>query len=133
MATCAAIPYLRIAMPTLISTPTRITAAGNKPKVIEEFIGLVNSGESRLSIARMRSPSGWVEPGQTPEFDEFTLVLKGSLRVSHRSGTLDVPAGQAVIARAGEWVQYSTPHPEGAEYIAVCLPAFSPQTVHRDP
>jgi mannose-6-phosphate isomerase-like protein (cupin superfamily) len=119
-------------MPKLIPAPTRITAAGNKPKLIDEFIGRVNSGESRLSIARMRSPSGWVEPGQTPEFDEFTLVLKGSLRVTHKEGALDVAAGQAVIARAGEWVQYSTPHPEGAEYIAVCLPAFSPQNVHRD-
>jgi mannose-6-phosphate isomerase-like protein (cupin superfamily) len=119
-------------MPTLISTPTRITAAGNKPKIIEEFIGRVNSIESRLSIAQMRSPSGWVEPGQTPEFDEFTVVLKGALRLTHKEGVLDVKVGQAVITRAGEWVQYSTPHPEGAEYIAVCLPAFSPQTVHRD-
>jgi len=119
-------------MPTLISTPTRITAAGNKPKLIEEFIGRVNSGEPRLSIARMRSPGGWVEPGQTPEFDEFTVVLKGALRVTHKNGSLDVPAGQAVITHAGEWVQYSTPHPDGAEYIAVCLPAFSPQAVHRD-
>ena len=119
-------------MPTLIPKPARITAAGNKPKLIDEFIGHVNSGESRLSIAHMRSPSGWVEPGQTPEFDEFTLVLRGSLRVSHKGGVLNVAAGQAVVAHAGEWVQYSTPHPEGAEYIAVCLPAFSPQTVHRD-
>ena len=119
-------------MPTIISKPTRITAAGNKPKIIEEFIGCVNSGESRLSIAQMRSPGGWVEPGQTPEFDEFTIVLKGALRVTHKSGVLDVNAGQAVITHAGEWVQYSTPHPDGAEYIAVCLPAFSPQTVHRD-
>ena len=119
-------------MPTLISTPTRIIAAGNKPKIIEEFIGRVNSGESRLSIAHMRSPGGWVEPGQTPEFDEFTVVLKGALRLTHKDGTLDVKAGQSVIARAGEWVQYSTPDPNGAEYIAVCLPAFSPQTVHRD-
>src|SRR5213596_2050451 len=119
-------------MPTLIPTPTRITAAGNKPKIIEEFIGRVNSGESRLSIAHMRSPGGWVEPGQTPEFDEFTIVLKGMLRVTHKNGVLDVNAGQAVVAQAGEWVQYSSPEPEGAEYIAVCLPAFSPQTVHRD-
>src|SRR6185503_9622477 len=119
-------------MPTLISTPTRVTAAGNKPKIIEEFIGRVNSAESRLSIARMRSPSGWVEPGQTPEFDEFTLVLKGALRVTHKTGVLDVQAGQAITTRAGEWVQYSTPDPEGAEYVAVCLPAFSPGTVHRD-
>jgi len=119
-------------MPTIISTPTRITAVGNKPKIIEEFIGRVNSGESRLSIAQMRSPGGWVEPGQTPEFDEFTVVLKGTLRVTHKAGVLDVKAGQAVITHAGEWVQYSTPDPDGAEYIAVCLPAFSPQTVHRD-
>jgi len=119
-------------MPTLITTPTRIIAAGNKPKSIEEFIGRVNSGESRLSIAQMRSPGGWVEPGQTPEFDEFTVVLKGTLRVTHKDGVLDVNAGQAVTTRAGEWVQYSTPNPDGAEYIAVCLPAFSPQTVHRD-
>ena len=119
-------------MPTLISTATRITAAGNKPKIIEEFIGRVNSGESRLSIAHMRSPGGWVEPGQTPEFDEFSIVLKGALRVTHKAGVLDVKAGQAVITRVGEWVQYSTPNPDGAEYIAVCLPAFSPQTVHRD-
>ena len=119
-------------MPKIISAPTRITAAGNKPKIIEEFIGRVNSGESRLSIAHMRSPGGWVEPGQTPEFDEFTLVLKGVLRVTHKTGVLEVPAGQAVVTNAGEWVQYSSPHPEGAEYLAVCLPAFSPQTVHRD-
>ena len=119
-------------MPCLISKPTRITAAGNKPKLIDEYIGRVNSAESRLSLARMRSPSGWVEPGQTPEFDEFTLVLSGSLRVVSKAGTLDVGPGQAVLARAGEWVQYSTPHPDGAEYVAVCLPAFSPQTVHRD-
>jgi len=119
-------------MPTLISAPTRITAAGNKPKLIDEFVGRVNSGESRLSVAHMRSPSGWIEPGQKPEFDEFTVVLKGSLRLTHESGSLEVAAGQAVVAHAGEWVQYSTPGPEGAEYIAVCLPAFSPQTVHRD-
>jgi mannose-6-phosphate isomerase-like protein (cupin superfamily) len=119
-------------MPTLISAPTRVTAAGNKPKIIEEFIGRVNSCESRLSIAHMRSPSGWTEPGQTPKFDEFTVVLRGAVRVTHRNGSLDVLAGQAVIAHAGEWVQYSTPHPDGAEYIAVCLPAFSPDSVHRD-
>ncbi|MCI0541833.1 MAG: cupin domain-containing protein [Verrucomicrobiales bacterium] len=120
-------------MPTLISTPSRITAAGNKPKIIEEFIGRVNSGETRLSIAHMRSPGGWVEPGQTPEFDEFTVVIKGTLRVRHKDGVLEVKPGQAVITNAGEWVQYSTPDPEGAEYIAVCLPAFSAQAVHRDP
>ena len=119
-------------MPTLISAPTRITAAGNKPKLIDEFIGRVNSSELRLSVAHMRSPSGWIEPGQKPEFDEFTAVLKGSLRLTHENGSLEVAAGQAVVAHAGEWVQYSTPGPEGAEYIAVCLPAFSPQTVHRD-
>ena len=119
-------------MPTLIAKPTRITAAGNKPKLIDEYIGRVNGAESRLSVAHMRSPGGWVEPGQKPEFDEFTIVLKGTLRVTHMHGALDVNAGQAVVAHAGEWVQYSTPSPDGAEYIAVCLPAFSPATVHRD-
>lgn len=121
-----------LTMPTFIAKPTRITAAGNKPKLIDEFIGLVNSGESRLSVAHMRSPGGWVEPGQTPEFDEFTVVLSGLLRVTHKQGALDVAAGQGVVAHAGQWVQYSTPEPNGAEYIAICLPAFSPQTVHRD-
>ena len=119
-------------MPTLIAKPTRIQAAGNKPKVIEEFVGRVNSRTETTSIAKMTSPSGWIEPGQTPEFDEFTVVLRGMLRVTSKSGTLDVRAGQAVITNRGEWVQYSTPKSEGAEYIAVCLPAFSPQTVHRD-
>jgi len=119
-------------MPTLISAPTRIQAAGNKPKLIDEFIGRVNSRHPQVSIAHMRSPAGWVEPGQTPDFDEYTLVLRGMLRVTHRSGALDVRAGQAVVAGRGEWVQYSTPEAEGAEYIAVCLPAFSPETVHRD-
>ena len=119
-------------MPTLIPQPTRIEAAGNKPKLIDEFIGRVSTKDSRLSIAQMRSPGGWVEPGQTPRFDEFTIVLKGMLRVTHRDGTIDVRAGQAVVAHAGEWVQYSTPDPDGAEYIAVCLPAFSIDTVHRD-
>ena len=119
-------------MPTLVSQPTVITAAGNKPKLIEEFVGRVNTQTAELSLARMKSPGGWVEPGQTPEFDEFTLVLKGTLRVTHKAGSLDVIAGQTVITRKGEWVQYSTPDPEGAEYVAVCLPAFSPQTVHRD-
>lgn len=119
-------------MPKLIPTPSRITAAGNKPKLIDEFVGRVNSGDSQVSIAHMRSPAGWVEPGQTPEFDEYTIVLRGQLRVTHRAGVLDVSAGQGIIARAGEWVQYSSPAAEGAEYIAVCLPAFSPQTVHRD-
>lgn len=120
-------------MPTLISKPTIIEAAGNKPKIIEEFIGLVNSKDSAVSIARMKSPSGWVEPGQTPDFDEYTVVLAGMLRVENQSGTTDVMAGQAIITRAGEWVRYSTPGPHGAEYFAICLPAFSPDTVHRDP
>jgi mannose-6-phosphate isomerase-like protein (cupin superfamily) len=119
-------------MPTLIEKPSVIAAAGNKPKIIEEFIGRVNSKTSGVSVARMQSPSGWVEPGQTPEFDEYTVVLRGSLRVTTRGGALDVHAGQAVIAHAGEWVQYSTPGPDGAEYIAVCLPAFSMESVHRD-
>jgi mannose-6-phosphate isomerase-like protein (cupin superfamily) len=119
-------------MPELIAAPTRITAVGNKPKIIEEFIGSVNSGDKRLSIARMQSPEGWIEPGQTPEFDEFTVVLRGMLRVTHRTGVIDVSAGQAIETKAGEWVQYSTPHQEGAEYMAVCLPAFSPLIVHRD-
>ena len=119
-------------MPTLIEQPKIIEAAGNKPKRIEEFIGRMNSKTEGVSIARMKSPTGWVEPGQTPEFDEFTVVLKGTLRVKSKAGTLDVGAGQALIARGGEWVQYSTPGPEGAEYLAVCLPAFSMETVHRD-
>jgi mannose-6-phosphate isomerase-like protein (cupin superfamily) len=119
-------------MPTLIAAPTRIEAVGNKPKQIDEFVGRVNSGQSDLSIARMHSPGGWVEPGQTPDFDEYSLVLNGLLRVTHRGGTLDVRAGQAVVVRRGEWVQYSTPEPEGADYLAVCLPGFSPETVHRD-
>lgn len=120
-------------MPTLIAEPTRIQAAGNKPKLIDEMIGRVNSRTSALSIAHMRSPGGWVEPGQTPQFDEYTYVLKGMLKVAFKEGELEVHAGQAVITHKGEWVQYSTPHEEGAEYIAVCLPAFSPDTVHRDP
>jgi len=119
-------------MPTLISQPTRVAAAGNKPKLIDEYIGRVNSATSALSVAHMRSPGGWVEPGQTPDFDEFTVVLSGALRVEHRDGTLDVQAGQAVIAHRGEWVRYSTPSEDGAEYIAVCLPAFSMETVRRD-
>ncbi|HEY6011892.1 MAG TPA: cupin [Nitrospirota bacterium] len=119
-------------MPKFIGAPTVITAAGNMPKKIEEFIGHVNSGTDALSIARMRSPSGWVEPGQTPEFDEYTVVLRGMLRVTTRTGAIDVKEGQAVIAHRNEWVQYSTPGPDGAEYIAVCLPAFSPGLVRRD-
>ncbi len=118
--------------PTLIAQPTRIAAAGNKPKLIDEYIGRVNSKDTAASVAHMRSPQGWTEPGQAPEFDEFTIVLKGMLRVNYREGALDVQAGQAVVAQAGEWVQYSTPNPEGAEYIAVCVPAFSMETVHRD-
>jgi ethanolamine utilization protein EutQ len=119
-------------MPTLISKPTRIQAAGNKPKLIDEYIGRVNSQTSAASVAHMRSPMGWVEPGQTPAFDEFTIVLKGKLHVEHKGGSFDVAAGQAVIAHAGEWIRYSTPGEDGAEYIAVCLPAFSMVTVHRD-
>ena len=120
-------------MPTLISQPTRIQAAGNKPKLIDEYIGRVNSKTTATSVAHMRSPQGWLEPGQTPDFDEFTIVLKGMVRVTHKSGAFDVRTGQAVIARKGEWIQYSTPEEGGAEYIAVCLPAFSLETVHRDP
>ncbi len=119
-------------MPTLIARPTRIEAAGNKPKLIDEHIGRVNSGTEALSVAHMRSPGGWVEPGQRPEFDEFTVVLRGTLRVEHEGGALEVHAGQAVITHRGEWVRYSTPGDDGAEYLAVCVPAFSPATVHRD-
>jgi ethanolamine utilization protein EutQ (cupin superfamily) len=119
-------------MARLIAKPTIVQAAGNKPKRIEEFVGLVNSGTAAASVARMTSPSGWVEPGQTPAFDEFTLVLHGTLRVETRTGTLEVEAGQAVVAPGGEWVRYSTPHAGGAEYVAVCVPAFSPGSVHRD-
>ena len=119
-------------MPHLIEQPTRIAAAGNKPKQIEEFIGRVNSSHEHISVARMKSPTGWVEPGQRPEFQEISLVLVGMLRVEHEAGVLDVHAGQAVVAEPGEWVRYSTPGPDGAEYIAICLPAFSPQAVHRD-
>lgn len=119
-------------MPTKINAPSIINAAGNKPKTIEEFIGQVNSGTESVSIARMTSSPGWEEPGQRPEFTEYTLVLKGLVRVESEDGTLDVGAGEAVVARSGEWVKYSTPGQEGAEYISVCLPAFSPETVHRD-
>ena len=115
-------------MPQLINTPHQIPVPGNK--IIDEYIGRVNTGDSSASVAHMRSPAGWSEPGQTPEFDEFTVVLKGFMRVEHAGGVLDVVAGQAVIARKGEWVRYSTP--EGAEYFAICVPAFSPDTVHRD-
>ena len=116
--------------PIHVPTPSRVVAAGEPPKQIEELVGLVNTSTSALSIARMTSPPGWEEPGQTPEFDEFTVVLEGSVEVRHAGGTLTVTEGEAVIARAGEWVRYSTPH--GARYVSVCLPAFSPETVHRD-
>ena len=119
-------------MPTHIPSATIIQAAGNKPKKIEEFVGRVNSQTTRVSVARMNSPSGWVEPGQTPEFEEYTIVLKGMLRVKTEKGEIDVHAGEAIIAHPGEWVQYSSPGPDGAEYIAVCSPAFSMDTVHRD-
>ncbi|MDP9171352.1 MAG: cupin [Acidobacteriota bacterium] len=118
--------------PTLISKAARVAAAGTKPKLIDEYIGRVNSDTQALSVAHMRSPGGWVEPGQTPDFDEYTVVLKGMLRVEHREGSIDVHAGQAVTTSKGEWVRYSTPHEEGAEYIAVCAPAFTMDTVHRD-
>jgi quercetin dioxygenase-like cupin family protein len=117
-------------MPTLIAQPTRIKAAGNKPKQIEEFVGRVNSGDDGVSVARMKSPPGWIEPGQRPEFQEISIVISGRLHVEHEGGAFDVAAGQAVVCQPGEWVRYSTP--EGAEYVAVCLPAFSPDTVHRD-
>lgn len=120
-------------MATLIERPTRVEAAGNKPKLIDEYFGRVNSGHEAISIAHMRSPGGWLEPGQTPEFDEYTVVLKGLLQVETKAGILRVGAGQAILVTAGEWVRYSTPEPEGAEYIAVCCPAFSMGTVHRDP
>jgi mannose-6-phosphate isomerase-like protein (cupin superfamily) len=119
-------------MPKLIESPTVIIAAGNMPKKIEEFVGRVNSKTDAVSIARMKSPSGWVEPGQTPEFDEYTVVLRGLLRVTTRTGSIDVKEGQAIITPRNEWVQYGTPGPDGAEYIAVCLPAFSPEIVRRD-
>jgi mannose-6-phosphate isomerase-like protein (cupin superfamily) len=119
-------------MPQLISSPTRIAAAGNKPKLIDEYIGRVNSKTAALSVAHMRSPEGWEEPPQTPEFDEYTVVLRGTLRVEHRGGEMLVTAGQAVVVQSGEWVRYSTPEAGGAEYIAICLPAFSMETVHRE-
>lgn len=119
-------------MPKLISAPSTIKAAGNKPKIIEEFFGRVNSKTENISIAKMTSPAGWEEPGQTPEFDEYTLVLNGMLRVETRENIFNVIAGQAIITYGGEWIRYSSPNPEGAEYVAVCIPAFSPDTVHRD-
>ena len=119
-------------MARLLQKPSVIEAAGNKPKIIEEYVGRVNSGTEEVSIARMKIPAGWVEPGQQPDFDEYTLVLRGTLRVQTKGRVLDVTAGSAVVVSKGEWVQYSAPDPEGAEYVAVCLPAFSPQTVNRD-
>lgn len=120
-------------MPELIARPAIIQAAGNKPKIIEEYVGRVNSGHATVSVARMVGPEGWVEPGQRPEFEEVTVVIAGLLRVEHEDGVLDVRAGQAVIARPGEWVRYSCPEPGGAQYVAVCMPAFAPDAVHRDP
>ena len=119
-------------MPTLIAAPAVVQAAGTKPKRIEEFAGRVNSGHAQVSVAKMTSPSGWQEPGQRPEFEEITVVLRGTVRVEYDGGVLDVQAGQAVVTAPGEWIRYSTPGPDGAEYVAVCLPAFSPDTVHRD-
>jgi mannose-6-phosphate isomerase-like protein (cupin superfamily) len=119
-------------MPRLIDAPAVVQAAGNKPKRIEEYAGRVNSGHAGVSVARMRSPEGWREPGQRPDFEEITVVLNGTVRVEYEGGSMDVAAGQAVVTSPGEWIRYSTPHAGGAEYIAVCLPAFSPETVHRD-
>ena len=119
-------------MPRMINGPSVIEAAGNKPKRIEEYAGRVNTGDARISVARMQSPEGWVEPGQRPEFEEITVVLRGTLRVEYEGGTLDIGEGQAVVTAPGEWIRYSTPFAGGAEYVAVCLPAFSPATVHRD-
>ena len=119
-------------MPRLIASPAVIKSAGTKPKRIEEYAGRVNSGHSEVSVARMVSPEGWLEPGQRPDFEEITIVLKGLLRVEHDGGVLDVRAGQAIVTAAGEWIRYSTPEPGGAEYVAVCVPAFSPDTVNRD-
>ena len=120
-------------MPTVIAAPSVIQAAGQPPKRIEEYAGRVNSGHANVSVARMQSPSGWQEPGQRPDFEEITVVLRGTVRVEHETGVIDVGAGQAVVTHRGEWVRYSSPGPEGAEYIAVCVPAFSMETVHRDP
>lgn len=119
-------------MPRLLATPSIISAAGNKPKIIREVFGRVNSGDAGVSIAHMSSPEGWVEPGQTPQFDEYTYVLQGMLRVEHHGGTIEVKAGQGIHTAKGEWIRYSSPAPGGAEYIAVCMPAFSPDTVQRD-
>ena len=119
-------------MPEIIESPSRVEAAGTMPKLIDEFVGRVNTGEDRVSVARMQSPEGWAEPGQRPEFDEYTLVIDGAVRVEHDAGLVDVRAGQAILVKAGEWVRYSTPEAGGAHYVSVCLPAFSPDTVHRD-
>ena len=119
-------------MPTFVKSPSVIKAAGNKPKIIEEFIGRVNSRDNNVSVARMRSPAGWLEPGQTPEFTEYTIVLEGTVRVKSKKGLVDIKSGQAIVIQKGEWVQYSTPESDGAEYISVCIPAFSPSIVHRD-
>ena len=119
-------------MPILIAKPQIIEAAGNKPKIIEEFFGRVNSKTTELSIAKMKSPQGWVEPGQRPDFDEYTVVLKGTLQVKTESEIINVKAGSAILTKKGEWIQYSTPFEDGAEYVAICFPAFSPETVHRD-
>jgi len=129
---CNIYPFRKDLMPILIAQPTRVPAVGTKPKLIDEYVGRVNNAGSAISIAHMRSPQGWEEPGQKPEFEEITVVLKGMVRVQHREGTIDVTGGQALIALPGEWVRYSTPNEGGAEYIAVCIPAFSVQTVHRD-
>jgi len=119
-------------MPTLIPAPAVVAAAGNKPKRIEEYVGRVNSGHAAVSVARMVSPEGWVEPGQRPEFEEITVVLRGCLRVESELQVLDVREGQAIVAHPGEWIRYSSPEPGGAEYVAICLPAFSVSSVHRD-
>jgi mannose-6-phosphate isomerase-like protein (cupin superfamily) len=119
-------------VPQLIPAPTVIAAAGNKPKRIEEYAGRVNSGHASVSVAKMTSPEGWLEPGQRPDFEEITVVLQGMVRVEHEGGHIDVRAGQAVVAYPGEWVRYSSPEPGGAEYVAICLPAFSMDSVHRD-
>ena len=119
-------------MPRLIPAATRIKAAGNKPKLIDEYVGVVNSGHSSVSVARMTSPAGWQEPGQRPAFEEITLVLRGTVRLEHEHGTMDVTAGQAVVTAPGEWVRYSTPGADGAEYVAICVPAFTPGAVNRD-
>jgi mannose-6-phosphate isomerase-like protein (cupin superfamily) len=119
-------------MPTLIETPSVITTGGQDEKRIDEYLGRVQGGEPSMSVALMQAPSGWSEPGQRPEFEEFTLVLAGMLRVEHANGSMSVRAGQAVVTHPGEWVRYSTPEPEGAQYVAICRPAFSPETVHRD-